>query len=536
MYKVMIVDDETIILSGIKFLVDWEKNNCVVAATARNGQDALEQIRRIQPDIVLADINMPVMDGITLMKRVGEEFPHIVFIVLTNLEEFDLARKALQYQAVDYLVKSQLEGPLLEKALEHAKAEREKRGQLIEVKAADYFEKKHREEMVDQALQEVLFFRSSSPDEAYKKLLQESGVLSEYAFFYIPFDFTMLTGEHPPEKKEKAELMEWIRELAVKIAENIFQNNYLFLDTGEVNSLVLFIHHGGAEEHWKKDADIFARKLPSTVQNITQAECHVYHTQIYEGYEDRKQCAVEYQSLQELYYLGTVEEVGREERLKLGYEPLGLKGIGVQVYQEIVQRNLKGIQNIMDSAEARISNTVHQKSQAIWLLNELNREASQALAQLGILEKTSYEKVSSVAVIENISTRKQVLEWLSMLRNTLTDVVGSGTAQGNLLAKKAHRYALDHIESHIGLQETAAYVGVSVGYLSTIFKKEYGQSFMDFINSTKIEYACRLLEEKDMMITEIACRLGYENAYYFSRVFRKYMHMSPTDYQKRMLS
>ena len=61
MYNVMIVDDETIILSGIRSLVDWEKNDCVLAATARNGQDALDQIRRMPIDIMLVDLNMPVM-------------------------------------------------------------------------------------------------------------------------------------------------------------------------------------------------------------------------------------------------------------------------------------------------------------------------------------------------------------------------------------------------------------------------------------------------------------------------------------------
>ena len=82
MYKVMIVDDETIILSGIKFLVDWEKIGCVISATARNGEDALEQIRKMPPDIVLADINMPVMDGITLPSKVSQEFPILCLLCL----------------------------------------------------------------------------------------------------------------------------------------------------------------------------------------------------------------------------------------------------------------------------------------------------------------------------------------------------------------------------------------------------------------------------------------------------------------------
>ncbi|MFR8169971.1 MAG: helix-turn-helix domain-containing protein [Marvinbryantia sp.] len=151
-----------------------------------------------------------------------------------------------------------------------------------------------------------------------------------------------------------------------------------------------------------------------------------------------------------------------------------------------------------------------------------------------MMENSSYSRVSSAAEIENINTRRQVLQWLDMLRNTLLDIVGNGENPGNQIARGARQYVLENIESHVGLQEAADHLGVSAGYLSTIFKREYGQSFIDFINSTKIEYACRLLEEKELMVTEIACRLGYENAYYFSKVFRKYTGMSPTSYQKHV--
>ncbi len=105
MYRILIVDDETIILSGIKFLVDWEKYDCTIADTARNGQDALEKIRLCVPDIVLCDINMPVMGGIELLRTVDAEFPSVVFIMLTNLQEFDLAKDAIRYRAVDYLTR-----------------------------------------------------------------------------------------------------------------------------------------------------------------------------------------------------------------------------------------------------------------------------------------------------------------------------------------------------------------------------------------------------------------------------------------------
>lgn len=114
MYKILIVDDEPIILSGIKFLVDWEKNGCTIMDTARNGKDALEKIRQCLPDIVLCDISMPVMDGISLLQIVNDEFPSVVFLMLTNLQEFVLAKNAIRYRAVDYLVKNQLTAELLE--------------------------------------------------------------------------------------------------------------------------------------------------------------------------------------------------------------------------------------------------------------------------------------------------------------------------------------------------------------------------------------------------------------------------------------
>lgn len=527
MYKVMIVDDETIILSGIKFLVDWEKNDCVITATARNGQDALEQIRRMQPDIVLADLSMPVMDGITLMKTVNKEYPNIVFIVLTNLEEFELARQALQCRAVDYLVKSQLEAPVLEKVLKHAKEECANRSQLMAASAADYFEKKHHEDLINSALQEIIFFAGDRQKEKYFPLLDAEGMLEGYCLFYIPFEFPN-PSEEPLEKKDKAEMMEWIRELTGKTAENIFRERYMLLNTGESSSLVLFAYPGNDAF----SADFFERKLTGTIQSITPAVCSVLHTQVHRGWEELKDCGAEYRALMERYYLEITEKDENPENV-WEYEPLGLKGVGSQLSQEIRRKNVKGIHQIMDNVEARVQTTPHQKSQAIWLLNELNREASAALAALSGQDNPSKERISSIAVIENINTRSQVMSWLSMFCNVITDVVGNSGMSGNMIAEKARKYVLKNIESHISLQETAVAVGVSVGYLSTLFKKEYGQSFVDFVNSTKIQYACRLLDEKELMVMEIACRLGFENAYYFSKVFRKYMGMSPTDYQKQ---
>lgn len=535
MYKVMIVDDETIILSGIKSLVDWEKHDCELVATARNGLDALEQVRKIPVDIMLVDLNMPVMNGITLMENVHKEFQDIVFIILTNMEEFELARQAMKFRAVDYLLKSRLEAPKLEDALERAKTERGKRTSRTVASVADYLEKEEKKKFISKVLQEVLFFPDSGIQrEECSKVLKESGILSDYGYFYIPFEFASIGGSLP-EKDERVKRMGLLSELVMKAAENIFGSNYILLDIGSVRAIVLFVWnvYAGKEKSWEKKVEVFTRKLSSVVKTITQMDCYVYHTDIYEGYEALKTCANEYRTLMEQYYLGIKKNDG-DDVGSMVYEPLGLKGVGSELYHEIMQRNLKGLDTLMDEVTVRIQNTPHQKSQAIWLLNELNREASAALSKFGVMETSTYERVSSMAVIENITTRSQVLAWLEMLRNTLDDVIGNGNIPGNPLAEKARKYVVSHVEDCISLQEVAEHVGVSAGYLSTIFKREYNQSFIDYVNRTKMEYACRLLEEKNLMVMEIAYRLGYENAYYFSKVFRKYMGMSATDYQRRL--
>ena len=102
MYQIMIVDDEPLILAGIASLLDWEKQACVIAGKAGNGQQALKLMEEQRPDIVITDIKMPGMDGISFMKAVKERgWDDIVFIILTNLEEFNLARQALSLGAVE---------------------------------------------------------------------------------------------------------------------------------------------------------------------------------------------------------------------------------------------------------------------------------------------------------------------------------------------------------------------------------------------------------------------------------------------------
>lgn len=124
MYKVLLVDDERMILDGISRVVDWSKASCQLIGTARNGLDAYEQITAHPPDIVISDIAMPGLDGIGLVARTHDSYPEIRFIMLSGYKDFDYARQAMQYGVKHYLLKPCNEGQILE-ALTELTAEME---------------------------------------------------------------------------------------------------------------------------------------------------------------------------------------------------------------------------------------------------------------------------------------------------------------------------------------------------------------------------------------------------------------------------
>ena len=121
MYRIILIDDEPLILAGIASLICWEEHNCRIVGKATNGHDAIDMIMETQPDIIITDIRMPVMNGLELIEACQKRNCEFAFIFLTNLEDFQLAKQALHLGAIDYLVKLDLQPQALIQALDRAK-------------------------------------------------------------------------------------------------------------------------------------------------------------------------------------------------------------------------------------------------------------------------------------------------------------------------------------------------------------------------------------------------------------------------------
>lgn len=137
MYKVLIVEDEEMIRKGIHYTYDWIGANCVVVGEAKNGKEGLEKIKELEPDIVLVDINMPVMNGITMLEKSIDKYIYSA-IIISGYDEFDYAKSAIKLGVSEYLLKPVDKKQLFE-ALDIAKDEVElkKKYELVKDKLED---------------------------------------------------------------------------------------------------------------------------------------------------------------------------------------------------------------------------------------------------------------------------------------------------------------------------------------------------------------------------------------------------------------
>jgi len=434
MYRVLLVDDDPILLSGIKCLIDWGKNNCQIAGTASNGNEALKKIKQFQPDIVLCDIAMPGISGLDIIEQAETQYPGIVFIMLTNHEEFEYVRKSLRYRAAEYLLKNSLTGEILEKALQRAIAERENRNKLYTAQAAgDTFSMKQRQDQITDTLAKFVF-QNQTPLGTERSILIEEGMLSGFAFALVTINTSILPEYPGLSAEEKDKIIDWEKEIIGRLADSFFPNSILLQTPPEI-------------PHIESDID----------------SPEIDHTQ---------------------------NDIDSDDLILFAW-------------------NLQG----------------HTWDQDISRFRERLIKTSLQITRLGI-EVIASEFFTSPDTVKN---PVQILQQIKMQERA-----GKGSHPETI--QKALQYILNNVEKRIMLQDVADFACISPGYLSTLFKKEYKQNLIDFINQTKIDRACELIKENKYRINEISTVLGYENAFYFSRVFRRHTGNTPSEYKEMILN
>ncbi len=105
LYRIMLVDDEEEVRKAMIRNMNWERLGFTVAGDAENGEDALEKLEQLEPDVVMTDIRMPYMDGLTLIARIRERYPFIKILIFSGYDDFEYAKQAIKFNVTEYILK-----------------------------------------------------------------------------------------------------------------------------------------------------------------------------------------------------------------------------------------------------------------------------------------------------------------------------------------------------------------------------------------------------------------------------------------------
>lgn len=410
MYRILLTDDEPIILSGLQSMLKWENYDCTVAGVARNGEQAWEFIRQHTPDIVICDIKMPMLTGLELLERCAKEYPTVVFIMLTNHEDFAMARESLRNRAADYLLKIDLDEQKLAQSIQTAIRECEKRGRLAQTDTAAGAETSP-SDVIEKYVAGLLNGSEREAESAMSGLIKR-GVVGHCMAAELIMDPARIPNIAVFTREEKERLFNFHYKLVEDLAQKIFYS---------VGYVIIARNCGAWLYLWNLESfDLVTRfqaKLASTLGEISQMQISVLATEIVSG-----------------------------ERV----------------------------------AELRLQ------------LSALRSEFS--ISPKGLIQYSQF-----------------------MVRADYVEA--------------AKRYVDSHVLERVTVQDAAAAIGITPNYLSSLFKRQLGQNFIDYVNATKVKYACTLLRNNQHLVYEVSHMLGYDNAYYFTKVFKRYMKVTPTEYQ-----
>jgi len=537
MYKLLLVDDEAEVRQGIISKIDWAKTGFEIAGEAENGLEAIEVLEKINPDVAIIDIKMPFMDGMQLAEIISRDFPATKIMILSGFDEFDYAQKAIRFNVMEYILKpfgadelmkilSRLKLVLDEEKMRNADLEKIRNDYMdsLPILKERFFnalimKPMHKEEIMEKAKR----FNIQLPDERYVVALIKHNLDLERAIS-LPndqisaFEETELHGYAVYETCER---------IGTAHGCQIFMR--AFGETIVLIPLELGNDIRSAFSVLDEMRMVIEKTHPMTVTiGIGEiVESMVSLTESFKGAE----VALEHQLVE-----GSNRLLWISDLLPIDH--------GQFIFQEEMERELRTV--IRAGSYADIENIIHghfrrMRDEEISyqdcrlfineLLTSLFRIARAHNLNLTDLveEDNLYILMKEMGVLDNLES--WFVSSCKILNQNIMDNRMSGI-QRMVESAKVHVKTNFH-DSDLSLDTISQMLHISPSYFSRMFKKESGVTFIQFLTEVRMEKAMEYILESDLKNFEIAEKIGYAEANYFSYSFKKFYGQSPSAMRKQ---
>lgn len=507
--KLFIADDEIDVREGLRYLLDWSELGFYICGEGKNGQDALDQILKFQPDVVLMDIRMPKLSGLEVVKQAKEQGFQGKFIILSGYSDFSYAQGAIQLGVNCYLTKPIDENELQKAVLEAKEAilqEQDKQKKLVQ----------YRDKARDSILQEILCDKANYPFLDYHDMMLESSI----------YQVVLYTN----------------------------YNQESFQTTWDFASILRIANHSHNSLDYVKleNQDVIILKGDFALNRFQELVAH-YISQPQKG------------SPLDSLFLTYGRPVYAVEHIHRSFEDaqaLMKRRFFCQFNQHVL--SYLDLPKETDTVPAdtsfgnlypqRISNYIQSGNRHMLMdtLDELKNELYYSQTELSILKHYLADimiQVKSIithtygnmnipfpnnaAIISSIEEKcylYEIMQFFTIQFEMCMNAISSPTRESvmdDILQYIQHNY-----EKNLKLGNIADLFGYNSSYLGKVFTKTVGKSFNSYIDEVRIENSKRLLANQNYKVYEVSQMVGYTNVDYFHKKFRKYAGMSPAEYRK----
>ena len=532
--KVFLVEDEVIIRSGVKKSINWEQEGYEFVGEASDGELAYPMILKEKPDILITDIRMPFMDGLELSRLVKKELPDIKILILSGYDEFEYAKKAIKIGVTEYLLKPISAAKLTEvlnAVAETIRQENEEKN-LLETYFAEMRENTERDKM-------RLFEKLLMGDLSMGEILEagERFGMNLGASCYKIVLFKILANlENHVYAEQMVDACS-----SVEQAASMMEGVYVFQRGVEGWAFLLTAQD---EKSMEESAKILYQNLKQAMKNYTQLE---YFGGIGSTVPRIRSLKQSFREADRAFAARFVEEANQiisqkefeKSQMEEGLKMQGVVQIGKS--REMLQKFLSNgtREEVKAFSDAYISRIEEENIRSTMVRQYV-------VIDVCIVILSFCERISSANRLqeeaEELQKMMQTIHSLSEIKKYVVRLLNEAIELRD--AERGRRYsdliaaAKKEIENHymteeISLNTVAISVGMSPSYFSSIFSKEAGKTFVEYLTEVRIEKAKEFLMCSSMKTSEIGYEVGYKDPHYFSYIFKKVQGCSPKEYRAR---
>lgn len=535
MYRILLVDDEILVRDAIKENIDWEGIGCELVGDCQNGQEAAEFVKQHPVDIVLTDICMPYMDGMELSHFLHDNYPDIVIVIFSGFGEFEYAKKAIQYNVSEYLLKPITAMELtavinnMKEKVDQKQKEKKKLENLTE--ASENYRKNAY--IIRSKAIEALVTCSRDVNESLEQL-KGMGIELKAAHYRVAmFDMDLYSELYQVdvEKRQESALMAFV---LYNVSNEIVSREHAGIAYQEGNNQVCVLFMGTRTKDFSDKIKKICREIQQKVKEVIGIEVSMGIGSWVKSPEelilshDMAGKAIRYRYLLGGNLLLDMEEQKPDQGLSL-YESLE------QLTDALKTGKKESMELSMAKMEEEIKKALMDKSRACMYLQQIVREIGNAYESMVSDPQKAGQK--SEALLQRVPEQKTFQQAIGIVKEYAEQVFEELSSMNSSSGQRQALLALDYIQNNymdpdLSLNSICSYLSISTSHFSTIFKEVTGETFMEVLIRTRMQKAKELLKNTTLKNYEIAEMVGFSDPHYFGISFKKMTGKTPTEYAR----